>query len=201
MNLYFRKINHTEFYHTEFLTRETFWNLYNPGCTEHLLLHNLRNCDAYIEDLDLVVLDDDKVIGHIISTRAKVVNNDNFKYEVLYVGPFSIDYQYQNKGIGTQLLNYAVQEAQKMKFNGMILYGNPDYYHRFGFKNTQEYKITTKDGLNFEPFMALELQKDGFQNVEGKFFEDKATQIDENQLNKFEAQFPRKEKGEPKFKM
>ena len=26
----------------ENLTREAFWNVYHPGCNEHLVIHNLR---------------------------------------------------------------------------------------------------------------------------------------------------------------
>ena len=177
MNITIRKVNNTEFYQTEFLTRETFWNLYNPGCTEHLMLHNLRHSNAYVEQLDLVALHQGEIIGHIISTKAKVIDDDKIEHEVLYVGPFAIDSKYQGKGIGTQLLHHAIEEAKKMGFNGMILFGNPVYYHRFGFKNAQKYKITTKDGSNFDPFMALELQDNGLVNIQGRFFEDKAVEI------------------------
>ncbi len=201
MNINIRKVNNNEFYKTEFLTRETFWNLYNPGCTEHLMLSNLRNSNTYIEELDLVALTDGKIIGHIIATKAKVVGDIKQEHEVLYVGPFSVDSEFQNKGIGTQLFKQAIEEAKKMGFRGMILFGNPTYYHRFGFKNAQEYKITTKDGLNFDPFMALELQENGLENVQGKFFEDKAVEINQDQLRKFEKQFPVKEKAEPKIKI
>jgi len=76
----------------------------------------------------------------------------------------------------------------------MILFGNPEYYHRFGFVNAEKYRITTKDNQNFEPFMALEIQKKGLTNVNGKFFEDKSFSIDEDELIEFEMQFPYIEK-------
>ncbi len=201
MKLHIRKTNNTEFYKTEYLTRETFWNLYNPGCTEHLMLHNFRQSNAYVEQLDLVVLHESKIIGHIISTKAKVINDGNIEHEILHVGPFSIDFMFQNKSIGTQLLNYSIEEAKKIGFNGMILFGTPGYYHRFGFKNAKEYKITTKEGVNFEPFMALELKKNGLANVQGKFFVDKSAKVNKDQLCKFEKRFPAKEKSKPQIKI
>ena len=76
----------------------------------------------------------------------------------------------------------------------MILFGNPEYYHRFGFVNAEKYRITTKDNQNFEQFMALEIQEKGLTNVNGKFFEDESFSIDEAELNEFEKQFPIKEK-------
>ena len=86
-----------------------------------------------------------------------------------------------------------------MGFNGMILFGNPDYYHRFGFRNAKEYEITTKDNQNLEPFMALELYENGLDNVKGRFFEDEAFTIKEDELNEYEKKFPEKEKSKPKI--
>jgi predicted N-acetyltransferase YhbS len=96
-------------------------------------------------------------------------------------------------------LNYSISEARKMGFKGMILFGNPGYYHRFGFKNAKEYEIKTKELQNFEPFMALELQDHGLDNVKGIFFEDEAFEIKEERLMEFEKKFPVKEKGKPRI--
>jgi predicted N-acetyltransferase YhbS len=52
---------------TENITREAFWNLYRPGCVEHLILHNLRNSTSYCIGLDLVALVEKEIVGHIIS--------------------------------------------------------------------------------------------------------------------------------------
>ncbi len=81
----------------------------------------------------------------------------------------------------------------------MILFGNPDYYHRFGFRNAQEFGITTKEGLNFEPFMVLVLQENEMEEINGKFYEAKAFTINEKELDKFEKKFPEKIKGKPKI--
>ena len=201
MELIMRQTNRTEFHQTAYLTRETFWNLYQSGCTEHMMLHNFRKSKAWIEQLDRVALYEGKIVGHIISTKAKVIAKDNTAYEVLHVGPFSVDTLLQNKGIGTQLFNDSIEIARKLGFNGMILFGNPDYYPRFGFKNAKEYNITTKDGLNFDPFMALELQDNGLSDVDGKFYLDESAEINDQELIKYEEHFPWKEKGEPKNKI
>jgi predicted N-acetyltransferase YhbS len=76
---------------------------------------------------------------------------------------------FQNKGIGTRLLNESISIAKVTGYSGMILFGHPDYYHRFGFVNAQKYRISTKDGLNIEPFMALELYPDALAMMSGKF--------------------------------
>jgi len=173
-------------------------NLFKPGCDEHLILHQLRKSGSYIEELDLIAIYEGEIIAHIISTKARVIDNQNKEHEVLCVGPFFVSPSCQNKGIGTKLLDYSISEAKKMGFKGMILFGNPDYYHRFGFRNAKEYAITTKDNQNFEPFMALELYENGLDNVKGRFFEDEAFTTKEDELNEYEKKFPEKEKSKPK---
>jgi len=201
MELIIRKTNRSEFRQTEHLTREAFWNLYQPGSTEHFVLHNFRKSKAWIEPLDRVALYGDKIVGHIISTKAQVIASDNTTHEVLHVGPFAVDPLFQNRGIGTKLFYDSIEKAKDLVFKGMILFGNPDYYPRFGFKNAKEYGITTKEGANFDPFMAMELQDNGLSNVHGKFYLDESAEICEEELLKFEEQFPYKEKGEPKIKI
>jgi hypothetical protein len=47
--------------------------------------------------------------------------------------------------------------------------------------------------------MALELQPFGLKDIKGRFFEDKAFEINEDELTVFEKRFPAKVKGEPKI--
>lgn len=188
-----------DFLITENITRETFWNLFKSGCDEHLVLHNLRKSNSYIPNLDMVALWENRIIGHTITTKAKVVDQKNNEHKVLCVGPISVLPEFQNKGIGGKLINQSIAIAKESGFSGMILFGDPGYYRRFGFVNAQKYGITTKEGLNFEPFMALELQPNALSTIKGKFYEDKAFETDEEELNEFEKLFPKKEKGKPKI--
>jgi predicted N-acetyltransferase YhbS len=199
MNIEIRITDKENFKATENLTRETFWNLYNPGCSEHFILHKLRESNSYVEALDLIAINGGEIIGHIISTKAKVIDAKGNEHEVLCVGPFAVSSNLQGKGIGAELIKQSIAKANEMGFSGMILFGNPNYYSRFGFVNAQQFGITTKDGQNFDPFMALELGENRLSNVKGAFFEDSAFEFDESELNEFEKQFPKKEKGKPKI--
>jgi len=194
-----RKTHPNEFHTTENLTREAFWNLFKPGCDEHLALHQLRKSRSYIEQLDFVALQEENIVGHIISTKAKVVDCHNNEYELLCVGPVSVLPEHQNNGIGSKLMSNSITEAKHLGFKGMVLFGNPKFYQRFGFINAKEYGIATKDNQNFDAFMALELQKNSLRDIKGKFFEDEGFFTQEDDLNRFETRFPAKEKGEPKF--
>lgn len=199
MKLVIRKTDKSELFQTENITREAFWNLYTPGCNEHLVLHQLRESNSYIEGLDFLTIYNEEIVGHIISTLAQVVGNNGEEHVVLCVGPVSVLPSFQNKGIGSGLINYSISEAREMGFKGMILFGNPDYYQRFGFKNAKDYQITTKDNQNFDPFMALELVENGLESVSGRFFEDEAFITIDEDLFEFEMHFPLKEKGNPKI--
>lgn len=199
MEIVIRRTETKDFLTTEYITRETFWNLFKPGCDEHLVLHKLRKSNCYISNLDLVALSENKIIGHIITTKAKVVDIQNKEHQVLCVGPISVIPEFQKNGIGTKLLNETIAIAKELGYSAMILFGHPDYYHRFGFVNAQVYGITTKEGTNFEPFMALELYPNALAAVNGRFYEDKAFETNEEELNEFEKLFPEKEKGKPKI--
>lgn len=194
MKLEIRNTTLQDFRITEDITREAFWDVYKPGCDEHLVLHQLRKSPDYIKELDFVALKNDRIIGHIISSKAKVIDANGKEHEVLCVGPLCVLPGFQHQGTGSELMKRSISTAKSMGFSAMILFGNPGYYHRFGFKNAAEYRITTKDNQNLEPFMALELQDGGLTNVAGKFYEDKAFEINKDALEEFEKDFPHREK-------
>ena len=118
---------------------------------------------------------------------------------MLCVGPISVLPEFQKKGLGTKLLNETIAIANELGYSAMILFGHPDYYHRFGFVNAQNFGISTKEGMNFEPFMVLELYPNALAAVRGRFYEDKAFQTKVEELIEFEKLFSKKEKGKPKI--
>jgi len=74
----------------ENITREAFWNVYKPGCNEHFILHNLRNSQAFIKELDFVAEMDGSVVGNIVYSKGKVVDDDGMEHEVIGFGPISV---------------------------------------------------------------------------------------------------------------
>ncbi len=201
MKISIRQTNKSEFFQTENLTRETFWNLYESGCTVHLVLHQLRKSSDYIPELDLVAIYDGQIIGHIIATKAYIEDNDQNKSEVLCIGPLGIEGQMQGKGLGNQLMKYCISKATAMNYKAIMLFGNPAYYHRFGYLDAQNFGICTRDGKNFPAFMALELRPAALKGIQGRFLDSEAYITSEKDLNEFEKFFPPKEKGEAKIKI
>ena len=90
---------------------------------------------------------------------AKVINENNVEFTILCMGPISVLPNYQGKGIGTLLMNHSIKVAKELGYIGIVIFGNPNYYHKFGFENAEKYNIQTPWETNFEEFMVLELQK------------------------------------------
>ncbi|MBA2869578.1 GNAT family N-acetyltransferase [Methanococcus maripaludis] len=194
MDITIRLEDKSDFKTVENITREAFWDVYQPGCEEHLVLHKLRKTDVFIKELDFVALEGETIVGNIIYSIADVINKNDEKFKILCMGPISVLPNYQGKGIGTLLMNHSIKVARKLKYLGIIIFGNPNYYHRFGFKNAKNYDIQTSEGENFEEFMALELNEGSLDNISGKFYVNSIFIVTEEELKIFEKEFSYKEK-------
>jgi len=193
INVLLRLEEEKDYNSVENLTREAFWNVYKPGCDEHLLVHNMRKTKEFIKPLDYVAIYNDEIIGNIVYAKAKIIGK-NKDYDVLTFGPVSVLPMYQKKGIGKKIIKHTITRAKEMGFNAIIIYGNPEYYKRFGFKNTKEYKITNMEGNYNDALMALELYPNSLENIHGKFFEGETYKIDKKELEIFDKNFLYKEK-------
>ena len=178
----------------ENLVREAFWDLYKPGCNEHLILHKMRNIPAFVPELDFVAQEGDKIVGQIVYSKAKIINGQNQEFVVLCMGPFAVLPSWQKKGIGTALMEESIEKAKNLKYKAIIIFGEPEYYHKFGFKNAKEYNIQTAQGENLEPFMALELGQSSLKGIEGKFFYDPVFEPTKEEVEVFDNNFPPREK-------
>lgn len=178
----------------ERITRDAFWDLYKPGCDEHLILHKMRSLPSFVRELDFVACVDGRVAGSIVYSLARVTADDGTDHKVLCMGPLSVSPSLQKSGIGSRLNIHSIGRARELGFRGVVIFGSPAYYHRFGYRNAAQYGITTSDGLNFDPFMALELRPGSLSGVSGRFHEDPVFRTDPRELDEFEKEFPYREK-------
>ena len=193
-NITIRPEQPEDYRQSEDVTREAFWDLYQPGCNEHLILHKLRKIPAFVKELDLVACDNDKVVGNIVYSKARVTDELKREFIVLCLGPVAVFPSHQKKGIGSSLIERSLDKARLLGYKAVILFGDPGYYHRFGFKNAKEYGIQTAQGENLDPFMALELREGNLDGIQGKFFYDPVFEPGEDELEMFEKEFSPKEK-------
>ena len=153
----------------EALTREAFWNVYQPGCEEHFIIHSLRGKPSVACELNYVCEDaSGQVCGHIFYTHTEVLAEDGTAHPVLSFGPISVHPEHQGKGIGASLIRLTMRKAREMGFPGLVITGNPAYYHRFGFRPASDFGIVFEDGSSFPELMACELQPHVMEQIRGR---------------------------------
>jgi predicted N-acetyltransferase YhbS len=168
--LVIREERESDWFESEYVTKKAFWNLHVPGCNEHYLVHLLRSSPDYIPELTRVAEIDGKVVGLIMYSKACVMEGE-IRHEVLTFGPLCIEPAFQKQGIGGRLLEATMALARERGHRAIIIYGEPEYYPRFGFKTCDHFGITTHEGKNFDAFMALELVPGALEGIKGKFYE------------------------------
>jgi len=170
VNVLIRTAKPEDYDQTEAVVRAAFWDVYRPGAIEHLVLHKLREADAIVDGLDLVAWDGEMIVGVLVCPDGNVQNACGQRTPALsmMVGVLPA---YHRQGIGTLLIQRAIEVAKARKYRGIVIFGDPGYYTRFGFKNAIEYGIHTSEGENLDPFMALELSPGSLSAVHGRFFE------------------------------
>jgi len=171
MNITFRLETPDDYYVVEEMTREAFWQFWEPDrviCDEHFLVSKLRSCPELLPELNIVAEADEKIAGHIIFTRCHIEDSAGKIHEALTFGPLTVSPEFQCKGIGKALMRHSFNEARRLGFRAVIIYGNPDYYPRFGFKRAAEFGITAKDGSVFDALMVYPLFEYALDNISGK---------------------------------
>lgn len=178
---------------TENVTREAFWNHFSPGCDEHYLLHIMRDCPAFLPELSIIATDGDKIVGNVVFMKA-VIHGDNGKdWEVLSLGPIAVLPEYQQKGVGAKLIEYAKGRARQMGFRGILLYGDPEYYSRRGFVPAEQLFIRTADNMYAAALQVCELYEGALSGITGRYVEDSVFEVDQNAAAEFDKAFPPKE--------
>ena len=174
----------------EELTKKAFWNVNVPGCDEHYLVHILRQHQDFIPELDLVAVADGKIIGNVIYTKAKLIDDDGNEMEILTFGPLSVLPEYQRQGVGKALLEESFQRAKKMGFSVIVIFGDPDNYISRGFKSSRKFNIYVGDHSYPSAMQVLELIEGTLSDRKPrKYMESPAYEINEAAAAEFDKDF------------
>ena len=194
-----RNITDKDHYDIESVAKRAFLYFNMPGCDEHYLVHRLWNEPCYISELSLAAEVDNKIVGAILYSKAKIKTNHG-NIGVLTFGPLCVDPDHQKMGIGQKLLLESMRLATENGYQAILICGVPTYYPKFGFKTADTFGITMPDGSNFDAFMGYELRKDALKGVTGKFYEDPFFDCDVHDeaymkaVDEFDKSFPYMEK-------
>lgn len=169
MNLILRQGTEADYRAVEELTREAFWNLYVTGCDEHYFLHTIRSLPAFLPEFDFVATLDGRIVGHIAYMESEITDDKGFVTPTITFGPVSALPEFQKRGIGSKLISHTIELAKELAYKAIVIFGDPDYYKRFGFVAAKEYGITDEQGRFPYAMQILGLECGALVGVSGKF--------------------------------
>lgn len=186
-----------EYREVENLVRESFWNIYRPGCSEHYVLHVLRDDPAFIKELDFVMEQNGRLIGQNMFMKTVIDADDGRKIPILTMGPIGITPELKRRGYGKILLDHSLQKAAAMGFGAVLFEGNIDFYGKSGFDYAEKFGIRYHDlpeGADASFFLCKELIPGYLNGITGVYQTPQGYYVDEADVEAFDNTFPAKEK-------
>lgn len=138
------------------VVKEAFASAEHRDGTEQDLVAALRKSKSFIPELSLVAIEDDRIVGHILFTKAHVNHT-----EVLALAPLSVLPKYQNRGIGLSLIERGHSIAAKLGHTYSVVLGHPRYYPKAGYVPASRYGIRAPFDVEDENYMAVCLCGEG----------------------------------------
>ena len=186
-----------EYREVENLVRESFWNVYRPGCLEHYVLNQLRNDPDFVPELDFVMEQDGRIIGQNIFMKAEIKADDGRSIPIMTMGPICIANDLKRKGYGKILLDYSLEKAKELGCGALCFEGNIDFYGKSGFTYASRFGIRyhgLPEGEDASFFLLKELVPGYLDGVTGEYATPKGYFVDESEAEEFDKSFPPKEK-------
>ena len=181
----------------ETLIRESFWNVYRPGCSEHYVIHVLRDDPAFVKELDFVMEAGGRLIGQNMFMKTVIKADDGRVIEVLTMGPICIVPDLKRRGFGKKLLDYSLEKAASMGFGAVLFEGNIDFYGKSGFDYARRFGIRYHDlpeDADDSFFLCKELMEGYLDGITGGYQTPQGYYVDETEVEAFDRSFPVKEK-------
>ena len=132
------------------------------GLIEAGIVERLRVGDAWLPDLSLVAERDGTVVGHVVLSRAALVDDAGGASPILALGPISVLPALQRQGIGSALMWAALDAARARRERLVVLIGHAEYYPRFGFASARPQGVLPPIDRWSDPvWFALDLEPGG----------------------------------------
>ncbi|MEL6925065.1 MAG: N-acetyltransferase, partial [Bacteroidota bacterium] len=125
-----------------------------------------RRSDAFVPELSLVAVLDDRIVGHILLTKVRI-KNEVESFEALTLAPVSVWPEHQRKGIGGQLIEAAHRRAAALGYKSVVLLGHADYYPRFGYEPCSKYGVRLPFDAADENCMIVGLSANALEPLSG----------------------------------
>lgn len=211
-NIIIRLEKKEEYREVENMVRESFWNVYRPGCMEHYVLHQLRNDSAFVTELDFVMClstkenapaersvakQEGRMIGQNMFMRANIKADDGRTIPIMTMGPICITPELKRKGYGKLLLDYSLEKAKELGCGAVCFEGNIDFYGKSGFAPASTFGIRyhgLPEGEDASFFLCKELIPGYLEGITGEYATPQGYFVDKAEVEMFDKEFPVKEK-------
>ena len=181
----------------ENLIRESFWNVYRPGCSEHYVIRVLRSDPAFVKELEFVMEQGGRIIGQNIFMETIIEADDGKIIPVLTMGPICVANDLKRQGYGKALLNYSLDKAAALGFGAVLFEGNIDFYGKSGFDYASKFGIRYHDlpeDADSSFFLCKELKEGYLDGISGVYQTPQGYYVNDADVEEFDKQFPHMEK-------
>ena len=200
-NIVIRLEKKEEYHEVENMVRDSFWNVYRPGCLEHYVLNQLRNDPAFVPELDFVMYlstqETERLIGQNMFMRANIKADDGRDIPIMTMGPICITPELKRKGYGKILLDYSLEKAAELGCGAVCFEGNIDFYGKSEFTYASNFGIRyhgLPEGEDASFFLCKELIPGYLDGITGEYATPQGYFVDEEEVERFDKEFPIKEK-------
>lgn len=186
-----------EYREVENLVRESFWNVYRPGCSEHYVIHVLRDDPAFVKDLDFVMEQNGRLIGQNMFMKTRIDADNGRTIPVLTMGPIGIIPELKRRGYGKMLLDHSLEKARELGFGAVLFEGNIGFYGKSGFDYARKFGIRYHDlpeGADDSFFLCRELIPGYLAGITGVYQTPTGYYVNDSDVDEFDKQFPYREK-------
>lgn len=181
----------------EHLVRESFWNVYRPGCSEHYVIHVLRKDPAFVKELDFVMEQEGRLIGQNMFMKTIIQADDGRIIDVLTMGPIGILPELKRRGYGKALLDYSLEKAASLGYGAVLFEGNIGFYGKSGFDYAEKFGIRYHDlpaDADASFFLCRELIPGYLGDVTGIYQTPQGYYVKDEEVEAFDKDFPPKVK-------
>ena len=186
-----------EYRAVEELVREAFWNVYRPGCSEHYVIHVLRDDPAFVKELDFVMEQDGNLIGQNMFMRTIIEADGGRTIPVLTMGPIGITPELKRKGYGKVLLDYSLEKAAETGAGAVLFEGNIGFYGKSGFDYAGKFGIRYHDlpeDADASFFLCKELIPGYLDGITGVYQTPQGYYVKDEDVEAFDKGFPPRKK-------
>ena len=114
----------------------------------------------------LVAEVEEKVVGHVISSQVTLMPTIP-GLKMLGLGPVAVLPEMQRQGIGSRLIQEALQKGRAEGWHAMVVVGQPEFYTRFGFLPANRFELRCEFRVPNDNFLVVELKAGTLPELSG----------------------------------